>query len=69
MSLKNLREEIDATIARVQGMDVGGPGAPYLGADELIQDLRVIETALEQANSPSIAADLVKPVRRAAEIL
>jgi phosphoenolpyruvate carboxylase len=60
--------KLDATIARVQGMDIGGPGAPYLGADELIQDLRVIETALQQANSPSIAADLVKPVRRAVEI-
>jgi phosphoenolpyruvate carboxylase len=60
--------KLDATIARVQGLDIGGPGAPYLGADELIQDLRVIERALEQANSPSIAADLVKPVRRAVEI-
>ena len=60
--------KLDATIARVQGMDIGGPGAPYLSADELIQDLRVIEHALEQANSPSIAADLVKPVRRAVEI-
>jgi len=60
--------KLDATIARVQGMDIGGPGAPYLGADELIQDLHVIELALQQANSPSIAADLVKPVRRAVEI-
>ena len=60
--------KLDATIARVQGMDIGGPGAPYLSADELIQDLRVIEQALQQANSPSIAADLVKPVRRAVEI-
>jgi phosphoenolpyruvate carboxylase len=60
--------KLDATIARVQGMDIGGPGAPYLSADELIQDLRVIEQALEQANSPSIAADLVRPVRRAVEI-
>ena len=60
--------KLDATIARVQGMDIGGPGAPYLGADELIQDLRVIEQALQQANSPSIAADLVRPVRRAVEM-
>ena len=60
--------KLDATIARVQNMDIGGPSAPYLSADELIQDLRVIETALAQANSPSIAADLVKPVRRAVEI-
>ncbi len=60
--------KLDATIARAQGMDIGGPGAPYLNADELIQDLHVIESALEQANSPSIAADIVKPVRRAVEI-
>jgi phosphoenolpyruvate carboxylase len=60
--------KLDATIARVQGMDIGGPGAPYLSADELIQDLRVIEQALQQANSPSIAADLVRPVRRAVEM-
>jgi phosphoenolpyruvate carboxylase len=60
--------KLDTTIARVQGMDIGGPGAPYLSADELIQDLWVIERALVEANSPSIAADLVKPVRRAVEI-
>ena len=60
--------KLDATIARAQGMDIGGPGAPYLSADELIQDLRVIEQALQQANSPSIAADLVRPVRRAVEM-
>ncbi len=66
--LSVMLRKLDATNARVQGMDIGGPGAPYLNADELIQDLRVIETALEEANSPSIAADIVKPVRRAVEI-
>ncbi len=66
--LSIMLRKLDATIARVQGMDIGGPGAPYLNADELIQDLRVIETALEEASSPSIAADIVKPVRRAVEI-
>jgi phosphoenolpyruvate carboxylase len=60
--------KLDATIARVQGMDLDAPGAPYRSADELIHDLRVMETALHQANSPSIAADLVRPVRRAVEI-
>lgn len=59
---------LDATMARIEGMDIGGPGAPYANADELILDLRVIETALEEANSPSIARNLVKPVRRAVEI-
>ena len=60
--------KLDATIARVEGQDIGGPGASYANADELILDLRVIESALEEANSPSIAADLVRPVRRAVEI-
>lgn len=60
--------KLDATIARVEGMDIGGPGAAYANADELILDLRVIEAALEEANSPSIAANLVRPVRRAVEI-
>jgi len=60
--------KLDANIARVEGHDVGGPGAAYENADELILDLRIIERALEEANSPSIAADLVRPVRRAVEI-
>jgi phosphoenolpyruvate carboxylase len=60
--------KLDATIARIEGMDIGRPGAPYASADELIQDLRIIETALVEARSLSIAANLVRPVRRAAEI-
>jgi phosphoenolpyruvate carboxylase len=60
--------KLDATLARVQGMEIGGPGAAYANADELILDLRTIETALIEAHSPSIARDLVKPVRRAVEI-
>jgi phosphoenolpyruvate carboxylase len=59
---------LDATMARVQGEDIGAPGAPYANADELIVDLRVVEAALEEANSPSIAKNLVRPVRRAVEI-
>ena len=59
---------LEATMARIEGQDIGGPGAAYANADELILDLRVIETALEEANSPSIAKNLVKPVRRAVEI-
>ena len=60
--------KLDATLARVQGMEIGGPGAAYANADELILDLRTIETALIEAHSPSIARDLVEPVRRAVEI-
>jgi phosphoenolpyruvate carboxylase len=59
---------LDATMARVGGQDIGGPGAAYANPDELILDLRVVEAALEEANSPSIAKNLVKPVRRAVEI-
>lgn len=60
--------KLDATMARIEGQNIGGPGAPYANADEMIQDLRVIETALTEANSPSIAANLVRPVRRAVEM-
>ena len=48
--------------------DIGGPGACYAGPDELVSDLRTVEHALTEANSPSIANDLVVPVRRAVEI-
>jgi phosphoenolpyruvate carboxylase len=60
--------KLDATMAQVEGMDIGGPGAPYAGADELILDLRIVENALIEANSPSLAANVVRPVRRAVEI-
>ena len=49
-------------------MDIAGPSGPYANADELIQDLRVVEDALSEARSPSIAVNMVKPVRRAVEI-
>ena len=60
--------KLDARLARIEGQDVGGPGAAYENADELILDFRIIERALDEANSPSLAADLVRPVRRAVEI-
>jgi phosphoenolpyruvate carboxylase len=60
--------KLDATLARVQGMEIGGPGAAYANADELILDLRTIENALIEAHSASIAKNLVRPVRRAVEI-
>jgi phosphoenolpyruvate carboxylase len=60
--------KLDATLARVQGMEIGGPGAAYANADELILDLHTIETALIDAHSASIAKNLVRPVRRAVEI-
>ncbi len=60
--------KLDATLARIQGMDIAGPGGPYANADELILDLRIVENALSEAGSPSIARNRVKPVRRAVEI-
>ncbi|HSD92905.1 MAG TPA: phosphoenolpyruvate carboxylase, partial [Methyloceanibacter sp.] len=59
---------LEATMARVEGQDIGGPGAAYANPDELILDLRMVENALQEAGSSSIARNLVKPVRRAVEI-
>ena len=41
--------KLDATLARIQGLDIGGPGGPYANADELILDLRIVENALIEA--------------------
>lgn len=60
--------KLDAAIERIEEQDNGAWSEAYANADELILDLRIIERALEEANSPSIAADLVRPVRRAVEI-
>jgi phosphoenolpyruvate carboxylase len=60
--------KLDATIARTEG-NGGGEGRPfYANADELILDLRVLESALEEASLASIAADLVRPVRHAVQL-
>ena len=40
----------------------------YAHADELVADLRIIELGLVAANMELLAADLVRPVRRAVEI-
>lgn len=60
--------KLDASMRRSEGaeLDLGTPH--YANADELIHDLRLVERALQDANSPSIAADLVRPVRRAVEL-
>ena len=60
--------KLDARLALVEGQDIGAAGTAYESADELILDLRIVERALEEAGSLSIAADLVRPVRRAVEI-
>jgi phosphoenolpyruvate carboxylase len=60
--------KLDATTRRAEGqeLDLGTPH--YANADELIHELRLVERALERANSPGIAADMVRPVRRAVEL-
>jgi phosphoenolpyruvate carboxylase len=60
--------KLDATTQRAEGAELALGVPDYTNADELIHDLRLVERALEEANSPSIAADLVRPVRRAVEL-
>ncbi len=60
--------KLDATILRADGGDLE-VGTPHYGnADELIHDLRRMERALTDANSPTLAADMVRPARRAVEL-
>ncbi|MFD0986030.1 phosphoenolpyruvate carboxylase [Methyloligella solikamskensis] len=59
--------KLEATIARTEH-NKQPDGPYYTNADELIADLRTLETALIDANSASIAVDMVRPVRRAVEI-
>jgi len=60
--------KLEATTIRAGGGEIALGTPHYANADELIHDLRLMERALAEANSPSIAADLVKPVRRAVEL-
>ncbi|ABI60952.1 Phosphoenolpyruvate carboxylase [Granulibacter bethesdensis] len=48
--------------------DFGATSHAYPSADALIDDLRAMEKALEDAGSPEIAADLIRPLRCSAEI-
>ena len=66
--LTTMLRKLDATTVRASGgeLELGVPN--YANADELIHDLRLMERALAEANSPSIAVDLIKPVRRAVEL-
>jgi phosphoenolpyruvate carboxylase len=60
--------KLDASARRAEGLELDLGTPHYANADELIHELRLVERALEEANSPSIAADLVRPVRRAVEL-
>ncbi|MGC5777636.1 phosphoenolpyruvate carboxylase [Methylobacterium sp. NFXW15] len=58
--------KIEATIARNEGRHPSGPDYP--SADGLIEDLRVLERGLAEAQCGALARDLVRPVRRMVEI-
>ncbi len=58
--------KLDETIATTKGEPQGK--SRYANADELIGDLRILEQALIDSRSPSLAIDLVRPARRAVEI-
>jgi phosphoenolpyruvate carboxylase len=58
--------KLDQTILAAR--DEPTDGFRYANADELIADLRVIEQALTEAKSEALAADLIRPLRRAVEI-
>ncbi|GJE25740.1 phosphoenolpyruvate carboxylase [Methylobacterium organophilum] len=58
--------KLEATIQRNKGQRSAGPDYP--SADGLINDLRVLEQGLTDSKCPSLAVDLVRPVRRMVEI-
>jgi phosphoenolpyruvate carboxylase len=60
--------KLDATVARTEDNGEAGNRPYYANADELILDLRTLESALSEANLGTIAADLVRPVRYAAQL-
>ncbi|MFL5402866.1 MAG: phosphoenolpyruvate carboxylase [Gemmatimonadales bacterium] len=58
---------LDAMTAAAERGEFGPDPAGYASADALIADLRLIEDALSSAGSTSLAATLVRPVRREVE--
>ncbi|GJD53274.1 Phosphoenolpyruvate carboxylase [Methylobacterium crusticola] len=65
-----VQRRLDATLAALDAArDESGAGGPgYADADALIDDLRVLEQGLAEARCPSLADDMVRPVRRMVEI-
>ncbi|HYF40400.1 MAG TPA: phosphoenolpyruvate carboxylase, partial [Gemmatimonadales bacterium] len=62
-----MARRIDAMIAAAEKGSVTAGGAGYPSADALAGDLRLIESALCEGRSTSLAATLVRPVRREVE--
>jgi phosphoenolpyruvate carboxylase len=60
--------KLDGIIVRTEGRKLAVEAPAYANADELVEDLRVLETGLEAAHLASVAADLVRPVRFAVQI-
>lgn len=58
--------KLDRTVARNEGGASDGPH--YASADELIADMAALEQGLRDGDCASLAADLVRPLRRAVEI-
>ena len=59
---------LDATLVNVPGDGTGSPSAVvYASADELAEDLRVVEQALRDAQQEGLADDLLRPLRHEVE--
>jgi phosphoenolpyruvate carboxylase len=59
---------LDGAIRYARAGQPAPPGEGYANADELLADLRVMEQALRDGGASSIAASLVRPVRREVEL-
>jgi phosphoenolpyruvate carboxylase len=59
---------LDGAIRHARAGRAAPPGEGYANADELLADLRVMEQALRDGGADSIAASLVRPVRREVEL-
>jgi phosphoenolpyruvate carboxylase len=64
--LSCMLRKLRLTIARFEQRSVRH-GAGYRNADELIDDLRILENALIESRVPDLGQHLVRPVRRAVE--
>jgi len=59
-------ERLDGTLAQIHDPTAAGP--IYVGADRLVNDLRMVEDALAEAGCAELARGMVRPVRRQVEV-
>ena len=64
--LSSMTDRLDATERKIQG-DTPSQAKPYDSADQLIEDFRTVEAALVEAGCATLASDLARPARWAAE--